>query len=64
MCLDGIPEHIRRDSGPETVSKAPRERVAETGPQIQYIAPGSPWENGCCESFNGKLKDECVTTSA
>ncbi|TXN64011.1 transposase family protein, partial [Methylobacterium sp. WL18] len=60
MCLHGIPEHIRCDNGPEMISKAPRKWVAKTGSQIQYIAPGSPWENGYCESFNGKLRDECL----
>ncbi|KQO70810.1 integrase [Methylobacterium sp. Leaf469] len=60
MCLHGIPENIRCDNGPEMISKALRKWVAKTGPQIQYIAPGSPWENGYCESFNGKLKDECL----
>ena len=40
------------------IAKALRKWVAKTGSQIQYIAPGSPWENGYCESFNGKLKDE------
>ena len=60
MCLHGIPEHIRCDNGPEMISKALRKWVAKTGPQIQYIAPGSPWENGYCESFNGKLQDECL----
>ena len=60
MCLHGIPEHIRCDNGPEMIAKALRKWVAKTGPQIQYIAPGSPWENGYCESFNGKLKDECL----
>ncbi len=60
MCLHGIPEHIRCDNGPEMISKALRKWVAKTGSQIQYIAPGSPWENGYCESFNGKLRDECL----
>lgn len=60
MCLHGIPEHIRCDNGPEMISKALRNWVAKTGRQIQYIAPGSPWENGYCESFNGKLRDECL----
>ena len=46
--------------GPEMISKALRKWVAKTGSQIQYIAPGSPWENGYCESFNGKLRDECL----
>ncbi len=60
MCRHGIPEHIRCDNGPEMISKALRKSVARTGPPIQYIAPGSPWENGYCESFNGKLRDECL----
>jgi putative transposase len=42
------------------ISKALRKWVAKAGTQIQYIAPGSPWENGYCESFNGKLQDECL----
>lgn len=60
MCLHGIPKHIRCDNGPEMISKALRKWVAKAGSQIQYIAPGSPWENGYCESFNGKLRDECL----
>ena len=60
MCLHGIPEHIRCDNGPEMISKALRKWVAKTGPQIQYIAQGSPWEIGYCESFDGKLRDECL----
>jgi transposase InsO family protein len=60
MCLRGIPDNIPCDNGPEMITKALRKWVAKTGPQIQYIAPGSPWENGSCESFNGKLKDECL----
>ena len=59
-CLHGIPEHIRCDNGLEMIAKALRKWVTKTGPQIQYIAPGSPWENGYCESFNGKLRDECL----
>lgn len=41
------------------ISKALRKWVAKTGSQIQYIAPGSPW-NGYCESFDGRLRDECL----
>ncbi len=41
-------------------AKALRKWVAKIGPTMQYIAPGSPWENGYCESFNGKLRDECL----
>ncbi len=43
MCLHGIPEHIRCDNGPETISRALRKWVAKAGSQIQSIAPGSPW---------------------
>jgi len=60
MCLHGIPGHIRCDNGPEMISKALRKWAAKAGPQVQSIAPGSPWENGYCESFNGKLRDECL----
>ncbi len=60
MCLHGVPEHVRCDTGPEMISKTRRKWLAKTGPQIQYIAPRSPWENGFCESFNGKLRDECL----
>ena len=60
MCLHGISENIRCDNGPEMVSKALRKWVAEADSQIQYIAPGSPWENGYYESFKGKLRDECL----
>ena len=42
------------------ISKALRKWVAKAGSQIQYIASGSPWENRYCESFNGKLRDECL----
>jgi len=57
---DSIPEHIRCDNGPELISKALRKWLAKAGTQIQHIALGSPWENGHCESFNGKLRDVCL----
>lgn len=60
MGLHGIPGHIRCDNGPEMISKALRKWVARAGSQIQYIAPRSPWENGYCESSNGKLRDACL----
>ncbi len=60
MCLHGLPEHIRCDNGPEMISKPLRRWVTKAGSQIQYIAPGFPWENGYCESFNGRLRDECL----
>lgn len=58
MVLQGIPEHIRSDNGPEFVAKELRKWLADTGARTLYIEPGSPWENGHCESFNSKLRDE------
>ena len=56
----GIPEHIRSDNGPEFVAKAVREWLANLGVRTLFIEPGSPWENGYVESFNGKLRDELL----
>ena len=42
------------------VAKELREWLAKVGTGTMYIEPGSPWESGCCESFNGKLRDECL----
>jgi putative transposase len=60
MLFRGIPEHIRSDNGPEFVAKELRKWLANLGTGPLYIEPGSPWENGYCESFNGKLRDECL----
>jgi len=56
----GIPAHIRSDNGPEFVAVALRQWIAAVGAKTAYIEPGSPWENGYCESFNGKLRDELL----
>ena len=58
MARHGIPEHIRSDNGPEIVAKVLRRWLKRLGTEPIYITPGSPWENGYCESFNGKLRDE------
>jgi len=60
MLLHGIPEHIRSDNGPEMTSKLVRGWLAQVGARTLFIEPGSPWENGYNESFNGKLRDECL----
>ena len=52
--------HIRSDNGPEFVAVALRHWIAAVGARTAYIEPGSPWENGYCESFNGKLRDELL----
>ncbi|KAK0361359.1 hypothetical protein LTR94_023645 [Friedmanniomyces endolithicus] len=46
--------------GPEFIATALREWIAAVGSQTAYIEPGSPWENGYCESFNSKLRDELL----
>jgi putative transposase len=60
MVWRGIPEHLRSDNGPEFVAKELRKWLGQVGTGTLYIEPGSPWENGYCESFNGKLRDECL----
>ena len=56
----GIPEHIRSDNGSEFTAKAVRQWLKTLGVTTLYITPGSPWENGYIESFNGKLRDEVL----
>ena len=58
MVTKGVPEHLRSDNGPEFVARDLRKWLAGTGARTAYIEPGSPWENGYCESFNSKLRDE------
>ena len=52
----GPPDHIRSDNGAEFTATAVREWLARVGVKTLYIEPGSPWENGYNESFNGKLR--------
>jgi putative transposase len=58
--LRGIPEHIRSDNGPEFTARAVRRWLTQLGVKTLFIEPGSPWENGYIESFNGKLRDELL----
>ena len=60
MTDKGVPEHIRSDNGPEFTAKAIREWLGGVGARTLYIEPGSPWENGYVESFNGKLRDQLL----
>jgi transposase InsO family protein len=60
MLRRGIPENIRSDNGPEFIAQELRKWLGNVGTGTLYIEPGSPWENGYCESFNGKLRDECL----
>jgi transposase InsO family protein len=60
MATRGVPAHIRSDNGPEMTAKVVRDWLAKIGVATLYIEPGSPWENGYVESFNGKLRDELL----
>jgi transposase InsO family protein len=60
MLRHGVPQHIRSDNGPEFVAKAVREWLGRLEISTLFIEPGSPWENGYIESFNGKLRDELL----
>ena len=56
--LRGIPSFIRSDNGPEFVAEAVRDWIKAVGAKTAYIEPGSPSENGYCESFNARFRDE------
>jgi transposase InsO family protein len=56
----GVPAYVRSDNGPEFTATVVREWLERVGVKTLYIEPGSPWENGYIESFNGKLRDELL----
>jgi transposase InsO family protein len=56
----GAPDHIRSDNGSEFTADAVRDWLRRVDVKTLYIEPGSPWENGYNESFNGKLRDELL----
>ena len=58
--LRGTPKYIRSDNEPEFTAKKVREWLHEVDVNTLFIEPGSPWENGYIESFNGKLRDELL----
>ncbi len=55
MATRGVPGHVRSDNGAEFTAKAVRDWMSRVGVKTLFIEPGSPWENGYVESFNGKL---------
>ena len=58
--LRGPPQFIRSDNGPEFIAQNVRDWIAAVGATTAYIEPGSPWENGYCESFNARFRDELL----
>jgi len=60
MVERGTPDYIRSDNGPEFTAHAVRGWLERVGVKTLFIEPGSPWENGYVESFNGKFRDELL----
>lgn len=58
--IRGTPEHIRSDNGSEFIARAIGSWLGIAKVKTLYIAPGSPWENGYIESFNGRVRDELL----
>jgi putative transposase len=56
----GVPDYVRSDNGPEFTAKRVKDWLARVEVKTLFIEPGSPWENGYIESFNGKLRDELL----
>lgn len=56
----GEPAYIRSDNGPEFTAKKVKKWLSAMGVKTLFIEPGSPWENGYMESFNGHMRDECL----
>ena len=60
FCERGVPVHLRSDNGPEFIANALRAWLNKLNVKPLFIEPGSPWENGYVESFNGKMRDELL----
>ena len=58
MLWSGTPEYLRSDNGSEFTARRVRQWLSSLGVSTSYIEPGSPWENGYCESFNARMRDE------
>lgn len=58
FAMYGVPKRLRCDNGPEFISKAIKKWLCEIGVELLYIEPGAPWQNGLCESFNARPRDE------
>ena len=61
FCERGVPVHIRSDNGSEFTAQRVRTWLSKLSVKPLFIAPGSPWENGYIESFNGKMRDELLS---
>ena len=60
MTLRGVPMFLRSDNGPEFIAHDLQIWLGVSGTQTKYIEPGKPWQNGFSESFNSRLREECL----
>ncbi|MFT5301753.1 MAG: putative transposase [Mariniblastus sp.] len=60
FCSRGTPDYIRSDNGAEFTSHKVRDWFEQVNVKTLFITPGSTWENGYIESFNGKFGDELL----
>jgi transposase InsO family protein len=60
----GVPKHIRSDNGPEFIAESLKKHLEASDVGSLHVEPGSPWQNGIIESFNGRLRDECLDREA
>ena len=58
--IHGAPGHLRCDNGAEFIARFLQEWLALADIETRFIEPGSPWQNGINESFNGRFRDECL----
>jgi transposase InsO family protein len=61
--IHGRPTTIKSDNGPEFVAKKVQEWIKDREIGALFIEPGSPWQNGHNESFNGVFRDGCLDRS-
>jgi putative transposase len=61
VSVHGTPRYLRSDNGPEFVAAAILRWLQEAAIDTALIDPGKPWQNATDESFNGKLRDECLS---
>ena len=59
--MRGVPDYIRSDNDSEFTARHVRQWLKKLKVKTLFIEPGSPWENGYNESFNGKLRDELLS---
>jgi putative transposase len=60
MAVHGTPRYVRSDNGPEFIAQALMRMLSARGVECRHIDPGSPWQNGRTERFNGTLRSECT----